>query len=76
MTVSLIVTKVVASLLLLPANLILVCVAGMLLRHRCPRLGIAVNLSALTLLVILSIKVGALLLGQSDFQAFGHEGFP
>lgn len=62
MTVPLIVTKVVASLLLLPTNLILVCVAGMLLRRRCPSLGIAVSLSSLTLLVMLSTKAGALLL--------------
>ncbi|WP_395827778.1 YdcF family protein [Collimonas sp.] len=62
MAVSLIVTKVVGSLLLLPTNLILACSVGMLLRRKSPRLGIAVSLASLLMLLIVSTKAGAWLL--------------
>lgn len=57
-----IITKVVSALLLLPANLILLCVAGMLLRRAYPSTGMVVSLGSLLLLVVLSSKAGALLL--------------
>jgi uncharacterized SAM-binding protein YcdF (DUF218 family) len=62
MHASFIVTKVVSALLLLPTNLILLCIAGMLLRRVFPRIGMALSLGSLLLLVVLSSKAGALLL--------------
>ncbi|WP_211460686.1 YdcF family protein [Collimonas silvisoli] len=57
-----IITKVVSALLLLPTNLILSCIAGMLLRRAYPRVGMVVSLASLLLLAVLSSKAGALLL--------------
>ncbi|WP_244544889.1 YdcF family protein [Collimonas sp. OK607] len=57
-----IITKVVSMLLLLPTNLIVLCVIGMLLRRAYPRLGVTVSVAALLLLAVLSSKAGALLL--------------
>jgi uncharacterized SAM-binding protein YcdF (DUF218 family) len=57
-----IITKVVSALLLLPTNLILLCIAGLLLRRAYPRIGMAVSLASLLLLAVLSSKAGALLL--------------
>ncbi|HWW06126.1 YdcF family protein [Collimonas sp.] len=57
-----IVTKLVSTLFLLPTNLILLCIAGMLLRRVYPRVGMAVSLASLLLLAVLSSKAGALLL--------------
>ncbi|WP_211451766.1 YdcF family protein [Collimonas antrihumi] len=57
-----IITKVVSALLLLPANLILLCIAGMLLRRAYPSTGMVVSLTSLLLLAVLSTKAGALLL--------------
>jgi len=57
-----IVTKVVSTLLLLPTNLILLCIAGMLLRRAYPSIGMVISLTSLLLLTVLSTKAGALLL--------------
>ncbi|MFJ2989740.1 YdcF family protein [Collimonas sp. NPDC087041] len=55
-------TKLVSALFLLPTNLLLACVVGMLLRRRYPRLGVAVCVASLLLLAVLSSKAGAMLL--------------
>ena len=57
-----ILTKVVSTLLLLPTNLILLCIAGLLLRRVYPSVGTVVSLTSLLLLALLSTKAGALLL--------------
>ena len=62
MNASFIVTKVVSALLLLPANLILLCIVGMLLRRAFPRIGMSISLVSLLLLAIFSSRAGALLL--------------
>jgi uncharacterized SAM-binding protein YcdF (DUF218 family) len=62
MQATLMITKVVSAMLLLPTNLILTCVAGILLRRAYPRLGTTVSMASLLLLLVLSSKAGALLL--------------
>ncbi|WP_211472350.1 YdcF family protein [Collimonas humicola] len=62
MNATVIATKVISSLLLLPANLILLCMVGMFLRRSYPSVGIVLSFSALLLLFVLSTEVGALLL--------------
>ncbi len=62
MHATVIVTKVLSTLLLLPTNLILTCITGLLLRRAYPRTGMAISMSSLLLLAILSTKAGALLL--------------
>ena len=55
-------TNAVAALLLPPLNLILVCLVGVCLLRRRPRLGYFLSVGALLSLVVLSTKAGALLL--------------
>jgi uncharacterized SAM-binding protein YcdF (DUF218 family) len=55
-------TNAVSALLLPPLNLLLVCGVGILLRRRWQRLGTALALLSLTLLVALSTNAGARLL--------------
>ncbi|WP_211444873.1 YdcF family protein [Collimonas humicola] len=62
MNATVIATKVISSLLLLPASLILLCVVGMLLRRSYPSVGIVVSFASLLLLFVLSTEVGTLLL--------------
>lgn len=61
MSTSVFVTNAVAALLLPPLDLALICVAGLLLRRRWPRLGLGLGIGALLLLAIISTPVGALL---------------
>jgi uncharacterized SAM-binding protein YcdF (DUF218 family) len=62
MHATVIATKLLSTLLLLPTNLILLCIAGLLLRRTYPRVGMAVSLASLLLLAVFSSKAGALLL--------------
>ena len=62
MHASVIATKVLSTLLLLPTNLILLCIAGLLLRRAYPRIGTVFSVTSLLLLVVLSTRAGALLL--------------
>lgn len=62
MHATVIATKVISSLLLLPANLILLRIVGMFLRRSYPSVGIVLSFSSLLLLLVLSTEVGALLL--------------
>jgi uncharacterized SAM-binding protein YcdF (DUF218 family) len=64
MHATVIATKVVSTLLLLPANLILLCIVGMVLRRAYPRLGMTLSAASLLLLAILSSEAGALLLAS------------
>lgn len=57
-------TNAVSALLLPPLNLIVLCAAGILMRRRWHRLGTAVALLSLALLVMLSTTAGALLLAR------------
>lgn len=54
--------KIISSLLLLPASLILLCIVGMFLRRSYPSVAIVVSFTSLLLLLVLSTEVGALLL--------------
>jgi uncharacterized SAM-binding protein YcdF (DUF218 family) len=54
----------VSALLLPPLNLLLLCAAGVLLRRRWPRLGAAVGLLSLALLIGLSTHAGVRLLAR------------
>ncbi|MGB7194483.1 MAG: YdcF family protein [Collimonas pratensis] len=62
MHATVIVTKVISSLLLLPASLILLCIVGMFLRRSYPSVAMVVSFTSLLLLLVLSTEVGALLL--------------
>jgi len=62
MHATVIATKVFSTLLLLPTNLILLCITGLLVRRTYPRSGMALSMTSLLLLVVLSTKAGALLL--------------
>jgi len=55
-------TNAAAALLLPPANLVIPCALGLLLRRRWPRAGLALGLASLALLLLFSTKAGALLL--------------
>ncbi len=61
MSVSVIAINVVSALLLPPLNLVLVCVAGLLLRRKWPRTGAGLIGSALIALIVFSTSAGALL---------------
>ncbi|PFH10722.1 uncharacterized SAM-binding protein YcdF (DUF218 family) [Collimonas sp. PA-H2] len=54
--------KVLSSLLLLPANLILLCIAGLFLRRSHPSVGAVLSLASLLTLLVLSSEMGSLLL--------------
>jgi uncharacterized SAM-binding protein YcdF (DUF218 family) len=56
------ITNAVSALLLPPLNLVLVCAAGVMLCRARPRLGRAIALGALLLLVLFSTPAGSLLL--------------
>lgn len=62
MHATVIATKVISSLLLLPANLIFLCVVGMLARRSYPSVGFVVSFASLLLLLVLSTEVGSTLL--------------
>lgn len=62
MNTSWLLTNIVASLLLPPLNLILICAIGLALRGRWPRAGTALSLGALAVLLGLSTQAGARLL--------------
>lgn len=61
MSASVIATNAVSALLLPPLNLVLVCAAGLLLRRRWPRTGLALVTGALIALIVFSTPAGALL---------------
>lgn len=56
------ITRVTSAFLLLPLNLITLCVIGYFLRKKWPRFGMALSAGALIVLVVLSTSAGALLL--------------
>jgi len=62
MHATVIATKFISSLLLLPASLILLCIVGMFLRRSYPSVGFVLSFASLLLLLVLSSEVGALLL--------------
>lgn len=62
MTISWFLTNAAAALLLPPLSLILLAGAGILLRHRWPRMGPALALTSLAMLAVLSTNAGARLL--------------
>ncbi|RJG06644.1 YdcF family protein [Noviherbaspirillum cavernae] len=54
-------TNIAGALLLPPVNLVLLCAAGLCLRPRWPRAGVAISAGALIVLLVLSTCAGALL---------------
>lgn len=62
MNESVLVNGITSAVLLPPLNFVLLCVAGWLLLRRWPRVGMAMSLCALSLLLVLSTKAGAWLL--------------
>lgn len=62
MNTSWLLTNIAASLLLPPLNLIALCMLGMVVRRRWPRVGTVLVLGALLVLLVLSTNAGARLL--------------
>ncbi|GAB3554308.1 YdcF family protein [Noviherbaspirillum agri] len=61
MNTSIILTKAISAMILPPLNLILLCLAGVMMRRRWPRFGATLSVSALLALVVISTPAGALL---------------
>jgi len=61
MSTSWIINTVISALLLPPLSLILLCLLGLCLRRRWPRSGLAVSVTAMLLLILLSTYPGAML---------------
>src|SRR5579864_3124515 len=61
MHLALLATNLISTLLLPPTSLILMCFLGLGIRRRWPRCGVSVSAVALTVLLIISTKAGALL---------------